>query len=606
LRIKTPLHVIILAFVCTALVSLSATTSSAQQTIGDSAKPAAQPQGAITGRVVSASGESLSGATVYLSTLGVAAQPRSAMVDAGGNFKLDGLEAGSYSLWASVPGFVSDNSVSPSDQRHYYHPGDSPTLTLTKGGVITGTVTNSTNTPVISTSVRAFRVRDANGQPVQVVSQLGERLTDDRGVYRLYGLAPGSYVISAGGPGRSFGFSASQYENDAPTYAPSSTRDTAVEIFVRGGEEITADIQYRGEPGHSISGTVAGFPQTASMMPSNAVVTLTEVHSRAAITSASANAFSGYGFALYGVADGEYELAAQRYAPASGEASASEPHRVKVQGADLTGINLNLVPLASIAGRLILESSPPADCVKRRLTANQETVITARRFLPDPKPPTRPAAKTPAATPEVPINLANQIADAIPDAKGDFNLRNLRSGAFRIDPQLPEAGWYLRSISIGPAPTTMRASDPNVTRDGITLKSGERVAGLTVTITEGAAGLRGRISVPEGQRVPTGLRVYLVPAERDNAENVLRFFEASTESDATFAVGNIAPGRYWIIARGADDGDPTKVKPIRQESALRARVLHEAEALKKEISFKPCERSKDYDLPYSLPSTPKQ
>jgi hypothetical protein len=606
MRIKPTLHVLILAFICTALVPLSATTSSAQQTVSDSAKPAAQPQGTITGRVVSSSGESLSGATVYLSTLGVAAPPRSAMVDASGNFKLDGLEAGSYSIWASVPGFVSDNPVLPNEQRRYYHPGDSPTFTLTKGGVITGTVTNSTNTPVINATVRAYRVRDANGQPVQGALQAGERWTDDRGVYRLYGLVPGSYVISAGGPGRSFGFGGNQYENDAPTYAPSSTRDTALEIFVRGGEEIAADIQYRGEPGHSISGAVAGFPEAASLLPSNVVITLTDVRSRASITSASTSAFNGYGFALYGIADGEYELVAQRYAPASGEVSGSEPRRVKVQGADLTGINLNLAPLASIAGRLILESSPPADCVKRRLTANQETAISARRFTPDPKPPARPAAKPPATSPEVPINSVNQIADAVADAKGDFNLRNLRLGSYRIDPQLPEAGWYLRSISIGAAPAAFKASDLNVARDGVTLKSGERVAGLTVTIAEGAARLRGRISAPEGQRVPTGLRVYLVPAERDNAENVLRFFEASTGSDATFAIGNIAPGRYWIIARGADEGDPTKVKPIRQESALRARVLHEAEALKKEISFKPCERSADYDLPYSLATSPKQ
>jgi hypothetical protein len=120
-----------------------------------------------------------------------------------------------------------------------------------------------------------------------------------------------------------------------------------------------------------------------------------------------------------------------------------------------------------------------------------------------------------------------------------------------------------------------------------------------VTITEGAGGLRGRISVPEDQRAPAGLRVYLVPAERDSAENVLRFFEAAADIDARFAINNVAPGRYWIIVRGADDGDPSKVKPVRQESALRVRILREAESLKKEISFKPCEQLTDYDLPWA-------
>jgi hypothetical protein len=605
MRIKTTRRMI-RGLVCAALLSLLAAASDAQQTVTENAKPAAQPPGAITGRVVSSGGEPLSGATVYLSIIGVASQGRSTTVDAGGSFKLDLLEAGAYLVWAAVPGFVSEAPTSPNDQRRYYHVGDSLTLTLVKGGVITGTVTTSTNTPVVNASVRAFRVRDEKGQPVPGVAPR-ERLTDDRGVYRLYGLPAGSYVISAGGPGRSFSpFNGSQYENDAPTYAPSSTRDMAVEIFVHGGEEITADIQYRGEPGHSISGTLAGLSQTQSMLVINATISLTDVRTRTVLMTTSTNPYNGYGFAFYGVGDGEYELYAQRYSPPPGDTSASERRRVKVQGVDLTGINLSLTPLASIAGRLVLESNPPADCLKRRSTATQETVITARRYIQETKPPARQAARAQTAAAEVPLSFVNQMADAVLDAKGDFILRNLQAGAYRIDPQLPEAGWYLRSIAIGTPATMAKPSDPNVPRDGITLKSGERVTGLTVTITEGAGGLRGHISVAEGQRVPVGLRVYLVPAERDNAENVLRFFEAAAETDASFAINNIAPGRYWIIARSADDGDPTKVKPIRQESALRARVLHEAEALKKEISFKPCERSADYELPYSSPAAPRQ
>lgn len=602
MRIKTTRRIIL----AITLLSLVAAASKAQQTVPENAKPAAQPLGAITGRVVSAGGEPVSGASVYLSSIGATSQGRSTMVDAAGSFKLDGLEAGAYSLFANAPGFVPEVPTSTNDQRRFYHVGDSVTFTLIKGGVITGTVTTSTNTPVINASVRAFRVRNDKGEPVQgVTSPLRERLTDDRGVYRLYGLAPGSYVISAGGPGRSFGpFNGSQYENDAPTYAPSSTRDMAVEIAVRGGEEITADIQYRGEPGHAISGTLAGLSLTQSTMFSGASISLTEVRTRAVLMYANASSFNSYGFAFYGVSDGEYELYAQRYSQ-TGDSVGSEARRIKVQGADLTGINLSLAPLASITGRLVLESNPPADCVKHRSTASQETVIGARRYVPE-TTPARPAARAQTATAEVPLSLVNQGADAVSNAKGDFTLRNLQMGSYRIDSQLPGAGWYLRSIAIGTPTTTAKPSDPNIPRDGLNLKSGERVAGLTVTITEGAGGLRGHISVAEGQRVPPGLRVYLVPAEHDSAENVLRFFEAAAETDASFAIGNIAPGRYWIIARSNDDGDPTKVKPIRQEAALRSRVLHEAEALKKEISFKPCERATDYELPYSSPATPRQ
>jgi len=125
-----------------------------------------------------------------------------------------------------------------------------------------------------------------------------------------------------------------------------------------------------------------------------------------------------------------------------------------------------------------------------------------------------------------------------------------------------------------------------------------------VTITEGAASLRGRISVAEGQSLPARMGVYVVPAERDSVENVLRFFEARAENDKSFTIGNIAPGRYWIIARPLEESESRAIKSIRQDTTLRAKVMREAEALKKEIPFKPCERTTDYDLAYSPAPAP--
>ena len=592
------------ALVGIVMFSFSAISSRAQKAATENADPEARPSGTIRGHVVNQTGEKMNGAVAWAFPIGVVAQSRGASVDGNGNFEFEGLEAGVYNITASVPGFVSEPPTSSDESRRYYHIGDSINLTLIKGGVITGTVTTATNTPVVAAAVRAFRLRDANGQAAPGALQPRERPTDDRGVYRFYGLPPGTYVVSVGGAARFYGgVGAGAYDNDVPTYAPSATRDTAMEILVGSGEEVTADIQYRGDQGQAISGTLAGLTQSSSqgMGMATGTVMLTDVRTRTVLMAAPSSSLTNNSFAFYGVSDGEYEIVAQQ-SMQSRETMMSAPRRVKVQGADVTGINLSLAPMASIAGRLVLESSPPADCTRRRATAAQETLIIARRMKQDAKPSAAKPAKT-ETTNEVPFSLMTQSADGVPDVKGDFTLRNLYSGSYRIDPQLPSAGWYLRSIAMGAQTIPTKPSDPNVPRDGITLKPGERPSNLTVTITEGAAALRGRISVAEGQRVPSGLRVYLVPAEREAAENVLRFFDsAASETDASFAIGNIAPGRYWIIARPADDGDPKKVKPIRQDSALRARVLREGEAAKKEISFKPCERAADYDLPYSLPA----
>jgi hypothetical protein len=586
-----------------ALFFLLASTSWAQQPSSGDAKLPERPNGTMAGRVMNSAGDPLVGALAYVGPVGGNGSSQSAPADSNGNFKIYGLEIGIYRVWASLPGYILTPQPTAAEPS-YYHPGDSVTLTMIKGAVISGTVTGP-NGPAVATSVRALRVRDDEGKALSSPIVLRERLTDDRGAYRIYGLLPGAYLIAAGGPPR-FGFGViapGVYESDTPTYFPSTTRDTASEIIVRSGEEATADIQYHGEPGHSISGNVVGVIQPQTQMSASSTIGLIDVRDRSIVMNTATSSFNNYNFAFYGVPDGEYELYASQYLP-SRDFLRSGARRVTVRGGDVTGLDLVLAPLASIEGTLVLENDPKAGCAKRRETASQETIISARRYEPETKPVSNAASKT-SPLPEVPLFLINSVTESVPDAKRNFTMKNLESGPYRIDPRAPASGWYVRSIAIGPTQTA-RNSNLAVARDGITLRPGEHLSGLTVTITEGAASLRGRISVAEGQSLPSRVRVYVVPTERDSAENVLRFFESRAESDGSFTIGNIAPGRYWIIARSADDGDPTKVKPIRQEAALRARILHEAAALKKEISFKPCERATDYELPYSSPATPRQ
>jgi hypothetical protein len=589
-----------------ALGLLFATNSTAQQPANENAQPAPPSNGVISGRVVDSSGQPLTSAIAYATAIGSRVPPRGAVMDIDGAFKLEGLEAGVYSIWAAAPGFIADSPfIAPDAPRKYYRPGDSVTISLVKGGVITGAVTTATGQPVVAVVVRAMRVRDAEGQPIEGISQPKERQTDDRGIYRIYGLQPGTYVISAGGPSVFNSGIPGPYDADVATYAPSSTRDTAMEIGVRGGEEaVGINIQYRGEAGHAISGVVAGLQNQPTMQAGifGASVVLTAVQSRTTLMFASASSYNGYSFEFYGVPDGEYELTAQRSLP-SGEATAAEPRRVKVKGADVTGVALALMPLSSIGGQVVAESHPELNCAKRRATALRETLITARR---DPRPETKSnenQKEKAVANPEprLPINLSNTTAEGAPGEKGEFTLRGLRSGSYRIESYLPGSGWFLRSVMIGSPPpnaTAPKRTDANIPRDGITLKSGERVSGLTVTIAEGAAIFRGRLTAAEGQSLPPNLRVYLVPAEKDGVADVLRFFETRADTDGSFALANIAPGHYWMIGRAADEGEPATVKPIRQDSALRSQVVKEAEKARNEIHLQPCQRMVDYEMRY--------
>jgi len=412
-------------------------------------------------------------------------------------------------------------------------------------------------------------------------------MTDDRGIYRLYGLSPGTYIVSAGGHSRSSfggGLGLSAYEGYAPTYGASATRDTAMEIQVTSGNESQADIQFREERGHVISGTITGANTSDGLQQWAAGVVVFDSRNRAEIASTTALSGTNFSFALYGVVDGDYEVSATQSSSTNDQMS-SPPLRVKVQGADVTGLRLVVAPLASLDGRATFVNDPKAACGKHRADVLVETIINGRRYEPRQQSKEAPPA-------EVPFTTRNTSRSAIVDARGVFSITNLPPGTYQIEPTPPASGWYVRSVALD------RNAAVNISRDGLSLKRCDHLTGLTVTFAEGAAKLKGRLTAGEGQSLPVKLRVYLVPEEREAAGNLYRFYEAAAENDGTFTLDNLAPGRYLIVARRPEDSESGLNKLMRLDETLRTTILKEAEGLKKAIAFKPCEQVADFDLPY--------
>jgi hypothetical protein len=544
--------------------------------------------GVISGRVVNEHGQPVSHAVVYLGAPMEPTQARVSATDDGGNFQIGGLDALLYTANASAPGYVAmprDAEALPS----YYRIGDSVTVSLIKGGVITGTVVSPTGEPLVQVGVRAILIRDANGKPPGVGRFLFEKQTDDRGVYRIYGLSPGTYIVAAGGRG-AFAYQGNAYDTDVPTYAPSSTRDTAMEVTVRAGEETTLDIRYRGEAGHAVSGVISG----PVMSFAGANVSLMQIVNGAVSPSAfSSQGFNRKGFALYGVADGDYELIAQSI-PSPGQTIASEPRRITVKGADITGLEIVLKELASIRGRVVMEPSTAAECKQKRQPLLAETAVFARRS--DQK------------TPRDQLIYPNFSLQAIPDKTGDFTLRNLTPGQFKLSTRFFAKYWFLRSMVRENGALPLRtAANPqsDLARNGISLKFGERISGVTVTLAAGAASLRGAVKPGEGESLPAKLYVHLVPAEKENAEDVLRYFATAVQADGTFAFNNLPPGRYWALARQATDNEPQpNATSATDEAEARAKIRRAAEAAKSEVEFKRCQNVIGYQVPLKI-SAPK-
>lgn len=546
---------------------------------GQSQAPPAKTTGAttgtISGRVVSDSGQPLADASLFVRPMNPFISPRTTSTDADGNFRLSGLESGLYSITANAPAYATDPTVTPT----YYRLGDSVDLELIRGGVITGTVLNTAGEPVIGVRVRAFRVRDANGQSLRVpAAGYQERPTDDRGVYRLYGLLPGTYLVSAGGA-TSVTQVFNSYDTDVPTYSPSSTRDAATEIPVRSGEESAADIRYRGEQGYSISGVVkVGATDGAS-------VTLRAAGNPTPLSLMFQT--PGRGFAFSGLADGEYILRAQESVsgPAlnTAQLGASVTRRIIIKGADVTGLELIPIPLASISGRIVLEPSTAPACQEKRPPLLTEMLVQLQRPEKDVKD-------------EDGIYVGPVGASASPDASGNLIWRNVRPGKYRFDPRFYERYWYLQSITMTTKGAKPQKIDTATT--WTTIKSGDRLSNVTITLAKGAASFRGRLTLAEGATVQHGINLYLIPAEPDKATDVLRYFVNEVLPDGTFAFRNVPPGKYLaLIQANVDESIATQPNLREPEaSAARVKLRRTAETKKTEIELKPCQNITDYQV----------
>src|SRR6266566_3102798 len=550
--------------------------------------------GTLTGRVINENGQPVPHASIFVTAPMALPQPRITLTDDAGNFEVSGLDALIYNVGASSPSYIT-MPREPESLPAFYRIGDSVTINLLKGGVITGMVTAPTGSPVVQAGVRAILIRDANGKAPVGSRFPAERPTDDRGIYRIYGLSPGTYLVSTGGGGP-YGYSTNAYDTDAPTYAPSSTRDTAMEIFVRAGEETTGvDVRYRGQAGHSVSGVVIGPATANSFSPPN--INLTQIINGVPQTSAfSFQSSSEKGFAFYGIADGDYDVIAQSFL-GQGESTASEPRRISLTGRDVSGIELVLKGLASISGHVTLESSIASECKNKKRPLYSETLLIAHRSEKN--------------TPKDQVVLPNNFMQNSPDKSGDFVLRNLSAGQFNLNVKFFARYWYLRSIArevssaqsaTGRAASTRRQTD--AARSGIDLKFGERISGLTVTLTEGAASLRGALKLAAGESVPTRLYLQLVPAEKEAAEDVLRFFAIAVNADGTFAANNLPPGRYWSFVRVGAQNEPQSDAALRtpEQADTRAQIRRAAEAASTAIEFKACQNVTDYQLPFKISS----
>ena len=129
-------------------------------------------------------------------------RPRAATTDEQGRFRVTALPAGTYSITATKTGFV-DGAFG---QRRAVRTGTPVELTdgqqradvdlkLMRGGVVTGRVLDEDGEPLARAMVTVLRQQYVRGE--KQLTPAGTDQSDDRGQFRVFGLPPGDYFVSA-------------------------------------------------------------------------------------------------------------------------------------------------------------------------------------------------------------------------------------------------------------------------------------------------------------------------------------------------------------------------------------------------------------------------
>jgi hypothetical protein len=643
----------LLALAVFALVCACASRAGAQE-VRVSPTPAPErvrQKGSITGRVMGEDGQAVAGARVTAqSSRGEGASGGNAVTGPDGAFKIENLERAPYNVWAYAPGsFDAALLEYERGARVFYRPGDTATLRVVRGGVITGRVTDARGEPAVGVRVNLVRVRTLEGTAVREVNRfMGslERTTDDRGVYRSYGLLPGVYVVSAGGSFSSNVYGVYAHTDEAPTFYPSTTRDAATEVTVRAGEEVGAiDVRLRGDRGHAVSGTVAGVTDPAHIDQATILNLIsagsTEYQAQVYIYGRAEQD----GFALDGLADGDYDLVADRYTTKDWQRVASSSRRVQVRGADVTGLKITLAPVATLSGRILFETSP-APGAKASAADTKTPTPDAKAATGEAKPETSEAkpssGEVKTATSEARIPAGDDAksqcagsADALwsgaavvarreasgatlpanepstlegtPDEKGEFAFRGIAAGTYRLDFKLAE-GYFVTSIRRGAQHAEQQgAPGDSAPASVVRLRQGEQVSNLVVTAAYGAASVAGSLR-PAGECescAPERLRLYLVPSERDRADDALRYAEAvvtKSRGRYDFSFDSLAPGRYTLLALpDTPRKDARPEPPAFADAASRARLRRLTEARGTPVTLRPCQHADALTFGYVPP-----
>jgi hypothetical protein len=461
-----------------------------------------------------------------------------ATTDAEGRYRLANVPAGQFSVYFIAPTMVGISDTMYGEQGMTVTIADGETVekldfSLVRGGVITGRITNADGDPIIGEQIHLNLVDKSQRRRGVPSMNYFMYETDDRGVYRLYGIAPGKYTVSIGEAKEEgsirFGFGGRGYYTR--TFYPSVTDEskaTALEV-TQGSEASNVDITVgRKSKSYAASGRVVddnGQPVPNLRVGAGGLVRDNQM---GGLGSGALSDAQGQ-FRLDGLLPGRYAAFIWNDGTSNGY---TDPIKFEIVDGDVSGIELKLRRGSSISGVVVIEGTSDRSVLA---TLSQLSLFAFGQSSAE-----RLAAPS--------FNSAKVSSD------GSFRISGLEPGKAQI------------ALSGFPPPKGFTLS--RIERDGVPQKeievpAGAQLTGFRVVIQYGSGRVRGLVKM-EGGAISEGMRIMArirpVSGEADNMNR-----PSMVDSRGRFLIEGIVPGEYEVSVEAiVMEGRPRRIPSVRQ------------------------------------------
>jgi Carboxypeptidase regulatory-like domain len=438
------------------------------------------------------------------------------LTESDGRFKFDNLPQGQTIVAVRKPGFLSEAEISPGQPPNLVETGPDSRPVIVKlipEGIVLGRV-DSKGEPLEGLPIKIIAPAIAEGR--KRWDERGAAVTGEDGAYRIANLSPGTYYIAAGPSLRRIIFNSSKLSQHgyAEEFYPAATDlGGAMPLEVSAGQQVEADFSLKPVPLYHISGVVPWFE------PGNGVAL--RVVNETEVTWLETRFDDRTGEFQATAPAGAYVLQAQSTGPNRQMLMAELPLNLT---SDLSGIRLQLLPLASIPIHVKVEKLAP-ETPERRGSARRQSdnvvPMNARLIAADLSLSNREVGATPIQWPGSPPGLEFQNAEP-----GKYSLD--------LGPNFP---WYVYSA---------RSGDTNLLTSDLQVVAGVQPEPIDVVLRDDAATLSAKVS-SQGQ--PSRGFVLVIP---DGAPRLTRpmFVPEGAEGEAA----GLAPGEYNVLALDRADG----------------------------------------------------